>query len=142
MSELAKLNRRGLSLRDAPVWKLADKFAATTASANKFYERQHDLLVAVAAYEREHPRCFGSDSVAKSASALAAYEREHPSTRLVGKEAQRQGEIEHSGKPHSLTYPPHSGTELRDSHNALIAAVEECFGPDSPLIRELGGKAK
>ena len=79
MSELAK-DRRGLRPLDAPLWKLADKFAATTANANKFYERHHDLLVTVATYEREHPRCFGSDYVAKSAAALAAYEREHPST--------------------------------------------------------------
>ena len=142
VSELAKPLRRGLWPLDAPVWKLADKFAATTASANKFYERQHDLLVAVAAYEREHPRCFGSDSVAKSASALAAYEREHPSTRLVGKEAQRQGEIERQRQAPLPDLPAALRDQLRDSHNALIAAVEECFGPDSPLIQELGGKAK
>lgn len=29
--------------------------------------------------------------------------------------------------------------QMRDSHNALVAAVEECWGPDSPLIQELGG---
>ena len=28
---------------------------------------------------------------------------------------------------------------LRDSQNELVAAVIECFGPDSDLIQELGG---
>ena len=29
--------------------------------------------------------------------------------------------------------------EWNDANNALVTAVEECFGPDSPLIQELGG---
>lgn len=28
---------------------------------------------------------------------------------------------------------------LRDSHNDLVSAVIELWGPDSPLVQELGG---
>lgn len=79
VSELAKLLKRGAWARDGRMWNLAEKFAATTATANKFHERQHDLLAAIAAYDRDHPSTTW-DNVAKSSFTLAAYERDHPST--------------------------------------------------------------
>ena len=35
--------------------------------------------------------------------------------------------------------PPALRDRSRDAHNALVSAVTDCFGPDSPLIQELGG---
>ena len=35
--------------------------------------------------------------------------------------------------------PPYLRDRMRDANNALVTAVSECFGPDSPLIQELGG---
>ncbi|MGO9107865.1 MAG: hypothetical protein ACLP9L_01410 [Thermoguttaceae bacterium] len=183
VSQLAKLLRRGLVYcTSEPMWKLAKKFAETTAAANEFHAHLHDLLVAIANYCEDHPSTStisGWDDQRldnlRRLMALAAYEREHPSTRLVGeptamvldrtaapddtatrqlaverqrqlpltingiddKEARRQG-----GMMTPLDLPPALRDRLRDSHNAMIAAVIECFGPDSPLIQELGGMEK
>ena len=41
--------------------------------------------------------------------------------------------------PAPRNLPPDLRDRLRDSHNAMIAAVIDCFGPDAPLIQELGG---
>lgn len=38
-----------------------------------------------------------------------------------------------------MNIPPALRERLRDSHNAMIAALIECYGADSPLIKELGG---
>ena len=35
--------------------------------------------------------------------------------------------------------PPDLQDRLRESHNALVAAVIECWGADSPLVTALGG---
>ena len=41
--------------------------------------------------------------------------------------------------PPPIDIPLKLQERIRDSQNAMIAAVAECFGPDSPLIQELGG---
>jgi hypothetical protein len=35
--------------------------------------------------------------------------------------------------------PPELRDRLRDSHNAMVAALIECYGPDAPIIQEIGG---
>ncbi|MEI8375610.1 MAG: hypothetical protein WCJ35_22545 [Planctomycetota bacterium] len=183
VSQLAKLLRRGLVYcTSEPMWKLAKKFAETTAAANKFHAHLHDLLVAIANYCEDHPSTStisGWDDQRldnlRRLMPLAAYEREHPSTRLVGEptamvldraavpddtaagqlavERQRQlplsinGVDDKDARPQGADMspadlPPALRDRLRESHNAMVAAVEECFGPDSPLIQELGGYEK